>query len=87
MDGQEPNRGNAGKGRPKGAVNKTTALFKDALITVYEKLQADAGGAHAHFAGWAEENPTEFYKLAAKLIPVQLTGEDGAPLQIVINKP
>ena len=31
---------------------------------------------------WAMENPTEFYRLAAKLIPVQLTGEGGGPLAL-----
>lgn len=31
---------------------------------------------------WAMENPTEFYRLSAKLIPVQLTGEGGGPLAL-----
>lgn len=31
---------------------------------------------------WAMANQTEFYKLAAKLIPVQLTGEGGGPLTL-----
>lgn len=84
---KKPFGGKAGPGRPKGVPNKTTATIKEAIASVYAKLQDKQGGDHAHFLAWAEESPTEFYKLAAKLIPVQLTGEDGGPLQIVINKP
>lgn len=84
------NRGNAGKGRPKGSTNKATAIIKDAITSVYADLQESVEGAenaNAHFLAWAQANATEFYKLAAKLIPVQVTGEDGEALQIVVNKP
>lgn len=77
------NRGNAGKGRPKGSPNKTTAIMKDAIAAVYADLQAsveDAGNANAHFLAWAKENATDFYKLASKLIPVQLSGDPDHPL-------
>lgn len=62
-------RAQAGKGRPKGVKNKTTLAMKEAISSVYADLQADAGGDHAHFKGWAQLNPTEFYKIAARLIP------------------
>lgn len=75
---------NAGKGRPKGVPNKSTATMKAAIQSVYDKLQAERGGDHGHFLEWAKEEPTEFYKLAAKLIPVQteITGRDGAAIQV-----
>jgi hypothetical protein len=75
------NRGNAGKGRPKGAVNKTTALMKEAISAVYADLQAkqqeESGedNPNAHFLQWAIDNATEFYKLAAKLLPLQINGD------------
>jgi hypothetical protein len=63
---------NAGKGRKKGVPNKSTATMKAAIQAVYDKLQIDTGEAHGHFIGWAEENPTEFYKIASKLLPLQV---------------
>lgn len=70
------NRGNAGKGRPKGAVNKTTASVREAFLLAHQGI----GGAVA-LAAWAKENQTEFYKLLARLIPTEITGKDGGPMQ------
>lgn len=77
MTGDQPklgentrNRGNAGKGRPKGVPNKTTVVMKDAITAVYSDLQAETGKDNGHFLDWAKSNPTEFYKIAAKLIPM-----------------
>ena len=74
-------------GRVAGTPNKATATMKAAIQAVYDKLQAAAGGDHAHFLEWAQEEPTEFYKIASKLLPIQMTREDGGALQIPINKP
>lgn len=64
------NRGNAGKGRPRGSPNKVTASVRVALEQAFEKL----GGVKA-LAEWAEDQPTEFYKLYAKLLPVQVQAD------------
>lgn len=72
--------GNAGK--PKGAQNKTTRLVKEVFAAVFDELQSDK---KANLKAWAKENPTEFYRLAAKLIPVQLTGEGGGPIKQTID--
>lgn len=74
----------AGKGRPKGAKNKTTTIMKEAMIAVYDDLQKDADPKkpHAHFIQWAKANDTEFYKLASKLLPIQLTGDDGEDIKV-----
>lgn len=58
-------------GRVAGTPNKATATMKAAVQAVYDKLQASTGKEHGHFLKWAEEQPTEFYKLASKLIPIQ----------------
>jgi hypothetical protein len=80
--------GKPGPGRPKGSVNKTTALMKDAITAVYADLQGDFPERdNGHFYTWAVQNPTEFYKLASKLIPIQVGGEDGGAITVVINKP
>lgn len=77
----------AGKGRPKGAQNKSTKAMKAAIEAVYadlqEKQREEAGtdNENAHFLQWAIDNATEFYKLASKLLPLQLTGEGGGPIR------
>lgn len=59
-----PNTGNRGKGRPKGAQNKTTASVKEALVAAFDGL-----GGVGQLQTWAMANPTEFYKLWAKMLP------------------
>ena len=70
-------------GRQKGSPNKTTAVIKDAITTVYADLQAETGKDHGHFFTWAKDNATEFYKLAAKLIPIQVAGDPDNPLRTI----
>jgi len=75
--------GKPGPGRPKGSANKTTAIIKDAIVAVYADLQdsvEDADKANAHFLKWAKDNATEFYKLASKLIPIQVGGDPDNPV-------
>lgn len=72
------NRGNAGKGRPKGSQNKTTVKVKEAFETAFEEL----GGVPA-LVEWARKEPTEFYKQYAKLLPVQITGDKDNPVAVV----
>ena len=57
-------------GRPKGTPNKLTASIKDAF-----RLAFDAIGGTDALAAWAKENQTDFYKLAARLIPVEIQGK------------
>jgi hypothetical protein len=79
-----------GKGRPKGVKNKLTLAMKDAIASVYNDLQDETGDDHGHFKAWAKDNSTEFYKIAAKLIPLDVnanvTGEIGMK-QIVLGAP
>ena len=72
-----PKPPNAGKGRKKGTPNKATASIKAAFVEAFEKR----GGVKA-LVDWAEEEPTEFYKLAAKLIPTEIAGDVAASLTI-----
>ncbi len=55
-------------GRPKGSLNQTTVAMRTAIAAVFEDLQAkDEGeGRYSHFYAWAKENPTEFYRIAAR---------------------
>ena len=75
----------AGNGRPKGSVNKTTALLKDAILRAAD----DAGGKEGlvgYLTTQAKENPGPFLSLLGKVLPMQVTGEDGAPVRIEVVK-
>ena len=72
---------NAGKGRPKGSVNKTTASVKQALTEAFERR----GGVPA-LLRWADDQPGEFYKLWGRLVPVEVTGEGGGSLVLRVVK-
>lgn len=64
-------------GRQKGTPNKLTASFKAAVLEAFNNL----GGVES-FVLWGHENRTEFYKIAARLIPHEVIGpgQDGAHL-------
>ncbi len=67
-------------GRKKGTPNKVTASVREGLEAAFAGL-----GGVDHMTNWAKENPTEFYKLLTKLIPVQVTGEEGGPVELKIS--
>jgi hypothetical protein len=58
---------NAGKGRPKGSLNKTTAGVKAALTAVFEQR----GGVNALLT-WAKNNETAFYQMWARMLPTEV---------------
>lgn len=77
----ESRRGNAGKGRKPGVPNKLTKSAREAFQLAFEK-----NGGGAALARWAKKNPTEFYKLYARLIPVEHVGEGGSgPIATVVK--
>lgn len=69
-------------GRQLGTVNRLTGAFREAVLVVYDGL-----GGHGAFLQWARENPTEYYKIAARLIPGEMReeGED-KPITIIVNR-
>ena len=66
-------------GREKGAKNKFTKQFKDLLTETYLALETD--DKHG-LIKWARDNETDFYRICSKLIPVQITGENGEPIKL-----
>jgi len=54
-------------GRQKGTPNKITASARDAFAQAFDQIGGKDG-----LADWATENRTEFYKLFARLIPVEI---------------
>ena len=61
-------------GRPRGSPNRTTTIMRSAIAAVFEDLQAGhvGPGKYPHFLDWAKENPTEFYRIAARQIPLKV---------------
>jgi hypothetical protein len=54
-------------GRKSGSQNKLTKSVKEAFEIAFERL----GGAEG-LVEWGQENRTEFYKIAQKLIPLHV---------------
>lgn len=61
-------------GRPPGAQNKLNKTVRETVLAVFNKLQDENVYPLANLTKWAEREPTEFYKIAAKLIPTEITG-------------
>lgn len=67
----------AGRGRPKGAPNKTTAAVKDMILAALAKK----GGAK-YLEEQADANPTAFLTLIGKLIPLDVKTDNTVTLVI-----
>ena len=69
-------------GRRAGVPNRLTTAFREAVQVVYQRL-----GGHEAFLQWAKDNPTEFYRIAARLIPTEIRdkGDDNRVL-VVVNR-
>lgn len=79
------NTGNAGKGRPKGSKNKTTTIAKEAIA-----LAAEGVGGTDRLIAWVKEGPDNerifWSQMYTKLLPHQVEGSDGGPLQVIIQR-
>ena len=53
-------------GRVKGTPNKLTTSVKEAFEIAFRSMQAEKT---VNLLTWGKENPTDFYKIAARLIP------------------
>ncbi|MCZ2203715.1 hypothetical protein [Bartonella sp. A05] len=73
------------RGRPKGALNKTTKLLKDAILTAAAQAGYHYGsdGLVSYLQYHAINNPVPFFSLLAKVLPLQVTGEGGGDVKTV----
>lgn len=73
-------------GREKGVKNKTTVLLKEAIMMAAECEGLDRHGKDG-VVGFlrmlSRREPAVFGRLMEKLLPYQLTGKDGSPMQVV----
>ena len=70
-----------GAGRKSGVPNKITSDVKAMILGAL----SDVGG-QAYLARQAEENPNAFMTLVGKILPMQVTGADGAGIVVQIVK-
>lgn len=72
-------------GREKGQPNKITRLLKDAILMAGEASGSDGRGKDGliGYLQWlSRREPAVYGRLLEKLLPYQLTGKDGGPVQM-----
>jgi len=74
------NRGNAGKGRPKGSLNKVNTGLKEMILGAL-----NVAGGESWLARQAQENPVAFMALLAKLLPHELKKDATEPEPLTIR--
>lgn len=79
-------KGKPGPGRPKGSVNKVTALLKDDILQAADN--AHPKGRVGYLTEQAQKNPTAFLTLLGKVLPSDITsdGEKIALPRVIILK-
>jgi hypothetical protein len=72
-------------GREAGTPNKLSTTVRQTVLDVFNKLQQDNTASLEWFA---RNYPKEFYLIASKLIPTEITGAGGKdliPIQPVVS--
>jgi len=78
-----------GPGRPKGLQNKTTRELKEAILQAAEQTGKDGSGREGlvgYLKRVAEEDVKAFAGLLGKVLPLQVTGEGGGAVQVIIQR-
>ena len=82
---QGVNRGNAGKGRPKGAPNKTTTALKEAILAAAAAHGEDdqgTGGLTGYLRKVAREDVKAFSGLLGRVLPLDVQGNVGITVML-----
>lgn len=69
-----------GPGRPKGAQNRVTKQLKDMVL---EALEGAGGVEYLEARAKDPRTASAFLTLVGKVLPLQVTGADGGPVQTV----
>jgi hypothetical protein len=67
-------------GREKGTPNKVTGELKDMILSAL----SNKGGV-TYLEAQADLNPTAFMTLVGKILPLQVTGEDGKSIPVAVT--
>ena len=71
---------NGNGGRPVGAKNKLTISVREAVLTTFNEIQKDK---HVNLTQFAKDYPVEFYRIASKLIPTDITAKVEAEVKVI----
>lgn len=72
-------------GRKKGTPNKITTDLKQAIVNALDRA-GGKGGGEDYFLRSARRQPRAFLGLVGKCIPTQVTGKDGGPIELLLQK-
>ena len=72
------------KGKPKGATSLITRTVKETVLSVFNDLQADP---KHNLKKFAEAYPRDFYTIAAKLIPTEISAKIESSIPVLKNNP
>jgi len=70
------------KAAEKRGPNKLTRSVKDTVLAVFNELQTEP---KVNLKDWAKQRPTDFYNIAAKLIPTEVKANIDAKVTQVIT--
>lgn len=65
-----------GAGRPKGSLDKGNAMIREMVVEALSQV-----GGVDYLARQAEEKPVAFLGLVGKVMPIQITGDGGGPVE------
>jgi hypothetical protein len=68
-------------GRRPDTPNRVNVAFRDAVSIVYDNI-----GGHNAFTQWAKRHRTEYYRIAARLIPVEIRDPDRDKTIVIVNR-
>jgi len=71
-------------GRQKGTANKITTSLKEAILEAAKR--AGDGDMVSYLSVQARVNPGPFMSLLGKVLPMQVTGEDGGAVIVEVRR-
>lgn len=76
MAGRKPGTKKTG-GRTKGTPNKLSSTVKNMVLAALDKA-----GGEKYLLEQAKSNPTAFLTLIGKVLPTEISGPDGGPVEV-----
>lgn len=75
-------------GRQAGVPNKFTSAVRTAFEQCFRDLQTSLpkrGEKNYRLLAWAKENPADFYKLIARMVPQEISGPGGGAIPLGVS--
>lgn len=69
-------------GRQPGSTNHLTKTVKETVLAVFNDLQDHKT---ASLTAWAKKRPGDFYQIAAKLIPTEITANVKHVIKVTVS--